>query len=432
MSILTPISNTEFYRGITTGTWDPKTPFGRTVCAILSDGSIFLACWFEDNVGTSKGWVRCWTLSYSTFAVLGTVDLPVDSVPGITGSGQSLFGWKVTNADKIVIRMPLTGSQEAIWYVDASSGTPSLISAALLGGTYNSVGEQTDITRLADGRVVVQSYGGIEVWADNVLQGANYSASIVQSDGLAWVDPANLNHLGVLNQLQPPFMGYTLDWFEVDITNPAAMVDSAQKGSGVQVPSYHYTSPYTYDYQDFVIGITSPYRSNFLAFTESYPPGGGPPLPGSSVMRMLDMATGSPVGNSVDMGRNFVNIAGPNFWLFGDLVGCFTEWGNTDVGSPADHGARFVAVDPTGATPVIEVQDLPYPTGLVKSVTLNAGSMSVGYDFTTGKIVAATCLVHENAQDFYSIVLYTLQGPSAAPDLSAKLDESRVRFAAAS
>lgn len=384
-------------------TSDPFSPFGRAVSAVMADGSFAVAVWMQCNTAGGTHLLRVWRLSALSLAVIGTADFPM-------AAGGSIVGYRI-GASSLVVHCQQSGVTES-WEIDCSSTTPvskAHASTALSSNYQAGIGSDALSTLvLASGlQLMAGMQPGNNTVAVQVWDGVIFKGQVVFDAGArtyvggpAWAKTDDANKaaffLGVGGQ---EVNGY----LEVDVTDSAA-----------PTASWH---GYGYPTSDWTFGMDNPYAAAAPRVLGEF----------NSAL-VLREATGALVSSAGEASNTGTNWNGPNVSYLSDRWANLCESIDYSVPYPYVYAGRLVGVDPAETS--VEVLALPYADLPAGTVSLSAGTFGLAADPISGATCACACVVGADNVT-YSVLAWSIQGPSNSPNLTGKPAGVQLTFSGA-
>lgn len=393
-------------------------PYRRSSNAILADGSVLVAAHFEDAPGyAGYGFLRVWHLS-PTLAVLGTLDIPTP-----TGGDSSVM---VADGSKALLALKDYASNVLTWEIDGAGAAPTILtSASHVSISYGYDYFATPTVRLLNGlAVVAMGYGD---GTGGVLQ--LFSGSALLSE----IDIALVNDITGL-------------WVSLTDSDHIAVTGRAY-ASGYSDPRPSHWQEYVVSETGFVLVTdnlvagdpdSTGYSDSFVALASGSPFLPTPTILGIDTPDTMVTATYQvrDFGATTTVATVLANDAGGNNGsgqFIPGLNGRYATFASTYTYPDPSGQGQFVAVDPTVVPPAIEILTLPV-TGLAHPgistglAFIDPGDWQASYSLATGVIAISATVKTNEGPNYWSVVVWLIQGPANTPDLSGRLLEDRVRF----
>jgi len=368
-------------------------PWGPPATAILSDGTYLVASEIQDTLES----IRLWHLA-ADLTVLGSTDIAMGAsdgpTPYLVATGMHAV---------LITRVAYSPATYATYLIDATGSTPSVGSAlpmaTSLAPNYTS-GVTAHFYDAATGRIILVS---------TVLQvfSSTSGALLGEVSGISgptgiYMNPADHTKFAAYDGT-PQRLNFTvaLDGSACSYDGNSAMADIPTSG--------------------IYPGAAG---SPFIA--------GGPGMIAEAYSGVYPVnyyaADGSIPASGAGVGGEYVNLWGP-FVILGDskhLIS-YAEMDNNagGYGVLGGFGGRLFTVDQSVVPATMAQLSLPYPMAGY-SYVFDIAHMDA--DQTTGIILIGAMVYDRYGTGLVNSVLWTVQGPSNAPNLTGQLLDDRVRF----
>jgi len=407
-------------------------PFGNAATAILSDGSFFVANWVEDfrPGNLDYGVLRLWRLD-KTMVELGRADITWPVPAAGTENVPHPYAIGIGGMKVLLIRSLYrsVGTIYGTFIVDCSGNVPVVGPEVSFDGSNQPTygGSDSPISTYDQGtdRVLVACWSPT---VGNLLQVFRGSTGVLLSEHFPGATRSNIGlHMDPADHTK-----FTLSTdrsqhlFTIALDGLTGSYDGAPEG---------------YTTSDWIVAATSPYVKSGLIVEVS-----GSPM---NSIHYRDLA-GADLVPAVPESTDGYTV----MWQGWGSLGArqehglyYYEMGHSNTTAPYyenSNEGRLVAIDNSGATPVMEVLALPYfGVPPVDTVTLSVGSTTISADPVSGLILIATTLLSRvydypvqvgggtrqyPGSYFYTTLAWAIQGPSMTPNLTGQLLEDRVRF----